>query len=215
MSLLKKSAGFCILLHTSLGVYAAPTDGVKTHFKIGQYYQGGVIFWLDPTLKYQHGLIADIKDQPGGNTATNAPNWANPDYSTFITPNTGAYGGKTNTTAIIFALGTNAQAASLCSNSSAQDFHDWYLPDVVELTWMYINQMTITQKALEHGGSDFISVNTTLNTGANMPIIGYWTSNQVANNTFNAWYLDFVSGGLFAQEQNNTNYNNVRCIRAF
>lgn len=198
-----------ILLFLSSVLHAVPP------YRIGQYHQGGVIFWLDPTQHYLHGLIADIKDQPGGNVATNAPNWASPDYSTFITRNTGAYGGKANTSAIIFAVGANAEAASLCSNSSAQDYHDWYLPDVIELTWMYINQMSITPTALEHGGSAFISVNDTLNIGGNMPIIGYWSSNQVYHNTFNAWYIDFVSGGLFSQEQNNTNYNNVRCIRAF
>ena len=40
-----------------------PAPSPKT-YTIGQYVQGGVIFWLDPSM--QHGLVASIVDMNGG-----------------------------------------------------------------------------------------------------------------------------------------------------
>lgn len=119
---------------------------------VGDFYQGGVIYWLDPTsLQPQHGLIADIADQNG------TFQWGATNVMTGATGN-GAYAGKNspggNTYIILHQVPPiTAQAATACATSQSGGYEDWYLPSIMELALMFDRQMTITFTALAHGGS--------------------------------------------------------------
>ena len=135
-------------------------------FKIGQSYQGGIIFYIDSSK--QHGLIAAPSDQSAGIQWDNGTQPNDP-----ITGATGtAIGtGLANTNAIIKAQGAGNYAASLCHNLNLGGYTDWYLPSRDELNQLYFNQAVV-------GG--FTSYY-------------YWSSSEFDSNL--AWYQNFGSDG--------------------
>ena len=198
MKKLKAVMGAMLLSGLVTGSYAANPSAKG--FTVGQYYNGGVIFWTDPAQKYQHGLIADINDQPTQLAWANAAPCSNTFES--ITGN-GAYTGAANTAQIIqICTAASAPAAAACSNSTAQGYNDWYLPSELELAQMLTNQMTINPAAQANGGSTFASI-------YGNPL--YWSSTEF--DAAGAW--DFTG-----YHYNTTNYDkslplSVRCVRAF
>lgn len=182
----------------------APKSNGASGVRVGDFHQGGVIYWLDPSQQFRHGLVADIADQPGGSAYA----WdASPPTITGATGNK-AYAGKNslggNTYIILNAIiATNAQAAQACASNRSGGYTDWYLPSIMELELMYDQQMTITQTALAFNGSAFVDVNDSST--------GYWSSTE--HDGFTAWYFGFANS---AQFQNNKDaLFRVRCIRAF
>ena len=197
MKKLKAVMGALLLSGLVAGAHAAnPSAKV---FTVGQYYEGGVIYWTDPAQKNQHGLIADINDQPGAAAYA----WSTTNTTTGAI-NNGAYAGRTNTT-IIVNSGIIAPAASACVNSGAQGYHDWYLPSEMELGMMFVNQMAITRTAQANGGSAFASINAVGNAA------DYWSSIEL--DADNAWRFAFNAGGQRNLTKNFT--LSVRCVRAF
>jgi len=98
---------------------------------IGDFYEGGYIFYLDNTLKI--GLVCAPYDQSDSIVWWNGSN---------IT--TGAYGtkvltGQANTTAIVSAQGIGSYAAKLCDDLVLNGHSDWFLPSYDELDLMYEN----------------------------------------------------------------------------
>jgi len=181
---------FTVLL--SSGQLFASSDS-NSILKIGDYYQGGIIFWLDPTQQNPHGLIVDVKDQ--GSFA----------WDTSATPTAinvsedGAYAGKNNTSKIQAILSANAPAAMACVNNNSGNFHDWYLPSLQELMTIFLNQMTIYQTAKLHEGTDLSRSSS------------YWSSIESQSNPS---YALTISGGL-AQGLKKQAALSVRCIRSF
>jgi hypothetical protein len=96
--------------------------------KLGETYQGGIVFYLDGTAK--HGLIAAASDQ----SVTDA--WWN---GSFVeTGATSATNGSANTTSIISAQGnTGIYAAKLCRDYRGGGFSDWFLPAKDQLATLY------------------------------------------------------------------------------
>lgn len=170
------------------------------NLSIGDYYQGGVIYWLDEAQAYKHGLIADIKDTSSANTTSYA--WdTTPPTQTKATGNK-VYTGKTNTQAIITAIGaTRALASNACASSTNQGYSDWYLPAKKELALMFDKSQTITKTAQAHNGKAF----------DNSP---YWSSTEYYRNS--AWNLSHIlSGGSHATTYKKNIALSVRCVRAF
>lgn len=101
--------------------------------KIGETYQGGIVFYIDGTGK--HGLIAATADQSSSAT------WWN---GSFIeTKATSTTDGKANTDKIVAALGsTGDYAARLCRQYKGGGYTDWYLPSSEELGKLF-NQRTV------------------------------------------------------------------------
>lgn len=168
---------------------------------IGQFYQGGIIFWLDPTASPAvHGLVADVADKPGTYV------WSNNTTSATNATLDGAYQGRNsgtfNTARIIAAesaIGASSPAASICANSTVQGYTDWYLPSVQEFASMLTNQMAITQTALTRSGSALMKSN-------------YWTSTEFS--TSNAWMFYAAFYNPSSGNPKSTS-GAVRCIRAF
>lgn len=119
--------------------------------------------------------------------------------------NTGIGAGKSNTEALVAAMGDEAYSASsgsaktadyaakVCADYSAGGKDDWFLPSKDELDLMYEN--------LQKKGSGGFASN------------DYWSSSEYGDNASNAWYQNFNSGdqGNFGRTPN----FRVRPVRAF
>ena len=147
------------LTYTQSGTYSYTSTP-----NIGDYYQGGVVFYLD---SLGGGLIADISDL------------ANAKWGCMGQVLNGADGismgdGKQNTNDIISSCQENNIAALLCANSTNQGYTDWYLPSKDELHAMYSNRSLIEAQG------DLFANGT------------YWSSSEVDGNY--AYFVSFSSG---------------------
>jgi uncharacterized protein (TIGR02145 family) len=96
-------------------------------FIAGQYYQGGIIFYVDGTGL--HGLIAATENR-------GAPNWGIGTVGTATAIGTG----QANTTAIIAVINTPGIAARVCDELVLNGYSDWFLPSKDELNEMYLRK---------------------------------------------------------------------------
>ena len=120
--------------------------GNNTNLSIGDYHQGGVIFYLEGNGS---GLICDISDiasplnQVGWGCYTDALNGA---------ASTDIGSGFSNTTDIINGCNEVGIAAEICYNLTKGGYSDWYLPSKDELNEMYINKNLINTTSIYNGG---------------------------------------------------------------
>lgn len=104
---------------------------------VGDYRDGGVVFWVNPANNTQ-GLVCAIEDQSSG------IRWYNGSVINVGTGN--AIGtGSANTAAIISSQGETATdyAAGLARAYNGGGFTDWYLPSRDELSELRLNKSTI------------------------------------------------------------------------
>jgi TonB-dependent SusC/RagA subfamily outer membrane receptor len=105
----------------------------KSEYVIGEYLNGGYIFYVDETG--EHGLVCAPSDQ-----SLNAL-WGN------CTP--AGTAGKTigtgyqNTTDIVLGCPDEGIAAKICYELEMNGYSDWFLPSIDELFLMYTNLYTI------------------------------------------------------------------------
>ncbi len=160
---------------------------------IGDYRDGGVVFWVDPTDP-THGLVCAIEDQSSG------IRWHNGSSIT-----TGATGiiigtGSANTDAIIAVQGPveTDYAAGLARAYAGGGYNDWFLPSKDELNQMYINKAAIDATALSNGGTAFSTQ-------------VYWSSTEI--NASSTWLQFFNNGDQAAINKFFPSF--VRAVRAF
>jgi hypothetical protein len=160
---------------------------------IGDFRDGGIVFWVDGN---GGGLVCAIKDQSDG------IQWYNGNHIT-----TGATGidigtGSANTTAIIASQGAieTAYAAGLARAYDGGGYTDWFLPSKDELHQMRLNQGTINSTAQANFGSNFITA-------------AYYRSSSEADNS-NAWVQYFSNGARGFYSKENEHYR-MRAVRAF
>lgn len=178
----------------------------STTYEIGDYAQGGVVFWLTPDQ--QHGLAAAIVDQdggsgiawaPGGFTSTQIGSYMN---GIIFGENYTTTSGSLNSARIISVIGTGTYAANACSSYSVTvngvTYDDWYLPAIMELGLMYIRGSVINATALANGGTSFASTI-------------YWSSTEATSSS--ASDQNFSTG--FQLTNTKTTLARVRAIRAF
>jgi hypothetical protein len=173
---------------TSANPYVINATGGATTLTIGQFYQGGIIFWLDATG--QHGLIADTTDQSAG------IRWYNGQYRYTGTSGDGLYAGVMNTALIVATQMLISQAGSfaakVCADYSVTDngvtYGDWYLPSQYELNLLYLQKTAV---------GNFAGI--------------YWSSTEY-NSQF-AWFQNF-DNGFQLYEYKDVTYK-VRAVRAF
>ena len=176
---------------TGVATWQTPAASNPCGLSIGQTYQGGIIFYLDPSGC--HGLISAPTDQS-----------PNPGASWFngILLDTRAYGnglfeGYYNTLMIQQAQGGTFSAAAICWNLTLGVYSDWYLPSIQELRLMYQN--------IGHGNS--LGLGDVGNFAPNY----YWSSTEFDNG--NAWLQHFA----FDERYNGSKIapGKVRAVRAF
>ena len=193
----------------SINTYAAG-DGINItnnvvsehKYQIGDFAQGGIVFWLDETG--EHGLVCAKSDLDGGY----GERWAGTLSGTLVDTQAkgdGPYAGETNTAIIIavqVANGTGGFCAARTCNElviteNGKTYGDWYLPSKEELNLMYENKETIDATATSNGGTAFASSK-------------YWSSTEYDDNA--AYYQDFSDG--FQGNANKITFK-VRAIRSF
>lgn len=123
------------------------TVSVGPHL-IGDFYQGGRIFYVDPSG--DSGLVAS------GTDLSNSIQWYNGTAVTTYATDSSLFAGKANTDSIIKYQGTGSYAARLCYDLVLYGYSDWYLPSYYELD----------------------SLNTQINKVGNTGLNTYWTSNE-------------------------------------
>ena len=99
-------------------------------YRLGEYYQGGVICYIDST--FNHGLITDTIDAYG------ACNWS---IEGDITANTSTSynSGASNTKSIIRQESIQMEYAAYWAtcNYNMSDYNDWFLPSKDELNLIF------------------------------------------------------------------------------
>ncbi len=186
------AAGSGIIV-TGAGTVASPYVVSATSpcgLAIGQYYQGGIIFYLDASGC--HGLIAAPSDQ-----STGAQWYYNGAYMDTKAYGSGLLEGKYNTVIINSNQGGATSAAAICGNLSLGGYNDWYLPSIEELNKMYENIGQGNVMGLANVG-DFAN---------NF----YWSSSET--DTELAWLQLFSNGYQNYNLKVNSYY--VRAVRAF
>lgn len=133
---MKKVITFVVFLS---GLLISSISTANCGHYIGEYYQGGVIFYLDQTGS--HGLIAAIDDSSvnGGQIK-----WSENLRKINVGINRNGIGaGEVNTKAIISTQGPGKYAASVAASTRDGGYDDWYLPSLSELKLMFARRSVI------------------------------------------------------------------------
>ena len=156
---------------------------------IGDYYQGGVIFYLDDS---GGGLICGVSDQSSAAWGCQGTEISGADGTAIGT-------GAQNTIDIVNGCAISGTAADICANLSLNGYDDWFLPSKYELNEMYLNKAIIDSTAIANGGAAFCD------------LIVYWSSSE--NDSICAWVREFFTGGqgIFIKDQPHI----FRAVRAF
>jgi hypothetical protein len=195
---------------------AASSGGSSSSLSIGQLYQGGVIFWLDPTSS-QHGLAAAITDLTSGAGVNWDTDCVIGMYGSVTCTATSAFGdaayaGISNTQKMRSTTGVSSPAASACVNYSYGGYSDWYLPSSSELILLLANKMTINMTSLNTaGGSALADAAGDNHNSSTTTTTSYWSSTETTNP--NGAYTS-TSSGSFSNLPKNSSAA-VRCIRKF
>src|SRR5690554_4506774 len=180
-------------------VVNATAGSGSTTFSVGDFAQGGIVFWVDETG--QHGLVAAKEDQSTG------VRWYAGTYGNTQAKGDDPFSGEANTSIIIaaqVAIGDDGStyAARICNElqvtEGGKTYGDWYLPSKEELNLMYQNKATIDATAGVNGGSGFASA-------------AYWSSTEYSSHGAWGQYFDFGSQYLYYKDITSC----VRAIRAF
>lgn len=116
---------------------------------VGDVYQGGIIFYIDPTG--DHGLI--VADSDLGSSMP----WGCPYVDVSTSAAVGA--GKQNTINILATCSEAGIAAKACSDLVANGYDDWFLPSIDDL-------QLISDNLIENGIGNFVENQS------------YWSSTQ-------------------------------------
>ena len=180
-------------------VVNATAGSGSTTYSVGDFAQGGIVFWVDETG--QHGLVAAKEDQSTG------VRWYAGTYGNTQAKGDGPFSGEANTSIIIaaqVAIGDDGStyAARICNElqvtEGGKTYGDWYLPSKEELDLMYQNKATIDATAGVNGGSGFARSY-------------YWSSTEGGSS--NAWGQYFDGGYQNGYSKGST--CRVRAVRAF
>lgn len=164
---------------------------------IGDYRDGGVVFWVDPTDDTK-GLVCAVEDQSA------SIKWHNTQQPSVAGTSENIETGSANTDAIITSLGTS-YAAGVARAYNGGGFSDWFLPSVDELIEMSNNRAAINTTATVNSGTDLIALAASVSNG-------YWSSSKQTTNG-SVYLFNILTGsknGGFA-----TNNASVRAVRSF
>lgn len=175
----------------SIGTSYGNEITIVLKFEIGQYANGGIVFYLDQTGL--HGLVVS------GNNQSSSAQWYNGGYTSTGATATSIGTGNQNTSSIITSQGLGNYAAKLCDDLVLDGFNDYYLPSKDELNQLFINRVV---------------VNTTISRLGGTPLSGvlYWSSTENSTNSAFCQYFGTPTS-IGSVDKNRTLY--VRAIRAF
>jgi FlaG/FlaF family flagellin (archaellin) len=174
---------------TSNGTYYSDQTSFLTAsingLAIGQYYAGGIIFYLDSTG--QHGIVCAPQFQ--GYYPFGCPN------NQSILTSTSLGSGYNNTAIIISNCSLSNSAAQFCDQLYLNGYQDWYLPAKDEFQSIIDNLF--------------------YNNIADLTAYVYWTSSTNSNGGAYAFYMDSLPyyWGPWTDRQNN--HFIIRAVRSF
>jgi len=176
-------------------IAAAVTNNPTQPAQIGEYREGGIVFWID--YSGQHGLVCDLQDLPQAQ------------WGCFGNAIPGADGqvygaGIQNTIDILASCYDIGIAAALCASSTAQGYNDWFLPSKYALENLFLERNNIYFSLIMNGGSFF----------EQQP---YWSSMEDYGSSM-AWAQNFnigYGGNNPSYSIPKSSYLNVRAVRAF
>ena len=164
-------------------------------YKIGDFAQGGIVFWVDETG--EHGLVCDTAD------IGTEMQWNNGTDKVTNAQGDGVGSGEMNTMLIVAQQTADSSsgtfAALICANLIRGLYGDWYLPSKEELNLMYQNKALIEAAAIANWGSGFVSN-------------AYWSSTEDGMSL--AWY-QFFTNGFQNNDDGKSSIKGVRAVRAF
>ncbi len=150
-------------------------------YNIGDFAQGGVVFWVDETG--QHGLVCDKADLP-----TVQLRWAPGTNLNTMAYGDGPFAGEMNTAIIISIQGYGngtTYAALECSKlkvtENGKTYGDWYLPSIGELKIIESNLSIINSTASANGGHNLYG--------------GYYYSSTEYDSQY-VWCIVFTDGTI-------------------
>ncbi|MDA7578579.1 T9SS type A sorting domain-containing protein [Flavobacteriales bacterium] len=181
----------------SVGSYSWNTSNTSTsgNLAIGDFYQGGVIFWIDPNDSTQ-GLACDVADVA-------FTDWGC--TGSHIAGGTAIGAGLQNTIDIVSNCTQTGIAARYCHNMISANQTDWFLPSQDEAYQIYYYRNQINPTAIANGGSSFSNGE-------------YWTSTESPQwNTANGYYLSMTVhfGNGIINDKNKGSNHYVRAVRSF
>jgi hypothetical protein len=154
-----------VVVYSTVSVSAQKdSSSALCSFKIGEPYQGGLIFYLDNTGC--HGLICAPKDQ------SNTMQWSRGEPTETNATNAELGSGPANTKLIVASGTEGSCAATLCDDLVIEGYSDWFLPSIDELDLLYKNLYLKELGNLKWGY--------------------YWSSTEFSD--FIAWYESFDDG---------------------
>jgi len=161
-------------------VTIAITDVEETPAVIGEFRDGGVVFWIDP-IDNSKGMVCSIRDF----TCATWGCWdiMNPQVINGA-DNTEVGGGKQNTSDMEAAnCELENTASKVCVNLTEAGFNDWFLPSRDEMWSIYIEKSKINLASSNNGG-------TNLREDAY-----YWSSTEIdASNAYDMIFDTGISG---------------------
>ena len=175
----------------------APTWIAPPPPAIGDFRDGGVVFWIDPSDPTS-GLVVDTAD------LALFANWGC--TTTLTGADESAIGtGAQNTIDIVAAGCAAGGAAALCEASTNGGFNDWFLPSLDELAEINTNTATINAIITLNGGTVIRTTGT---------LDYYWSSTESEFGASLAHCFSFVSGGPNLNLSKTATLM-VRAVRAF
>ncbi len=179
---------------------------------IGDFYQGGVLYYIDNSGLTQRGLIIDTSYldatylwSPQDNLISD---WGQNLHYCNGTENELIGGGKLNTANFEQDHPNGNYAANLCFHSNSAGFTDWFLPSIDEL-WQAMLNLNMIDSAIHLNGGDTIKGNF------------HWSSTQVLVDSlggdiryaYGVW-PDMSGNPFITSKSKNTAYlvRAVRCI---
>ena len=187
-----------------------PMIGISQN--IGDFYQGGILYYADNSGIIQKGLIIDTSylesTHPWSTQDNLISDWGPNLHYCNGTEDESIGGGKLNTATFEQHHPNGDYAANLCFHSNSGGFTDWFLPSIDEL-WQVMLNISTLDSAISIYGGDIIATNF------------HWSSTQELVNslggderyTYGAW--PYTSNGpLIDTKSKNTAYlvRAIRCI---
>lgn len=165
-----------------------------TSLSIGDFHEGGIVFWIDPNDNTK-GMVCALMDQ------SSSAEWGCYGDNSF-----NAYGinigtGKQNTINIVNGCSQAGIGAKLCNDLSLNGYSDWFLPSNLEIYEIYLNKSVVNSSLTANGGTVLSNV--------------YWSSTETGGTggEFYAQAADFTTG--FVSSVYRTSTFAIRAIREF
>jgi hypothetical protein len=162
-------------------------QSVSVPFELGQFRDGGYVFFITGSLPNQKILISANEEATVGTLS-----WGCSGIDVITSEN--LFSGSLNTQNILAACSETNIGARYCDNLNSNGFSDWYLPSKDELNQLYINRSYVP--GIVTASLSF-----------------YMSSTQGTNNT-NYWSQNFNNGQQTnIRAKVGTENNRVRAIR--